>query len=427
MKKLILIFTLIFLLAQPVFASEQLKLTKVTVLSRHNIRSPLSDKNSVLGKITPHEWFNWTSRPSELSRRGALLETIMGQYFRLRLESEGLFPENYIPEAGAVRFYANGLQRTQATARYFSAGLLPVAGLPIERHVKYNQRDDTFLAQFYFFNDKYAKALQSEIFKNYGENLSVYREKLREPVNLMLKILDTPKNSAYIKDILNDEIKLKFEYLKEPSISGAIKIATSISDALVLQYYEEPDDLKAAFGHELTLDDWKKIGSVLGSYEEFLFSSPLFAVNGANPMLKEIYSELKNDSRKFSYLCGHDSTVESVLAALDVKDYTLPNAVEPKTPIGVKLVFERFENKTGEAFYKINLVYQSVEQLRKIQPLSLENPPMIVPLSFNGLEADGQGMIKEEKLLEHFKNKINAFDELKNIFTEEKDELDDAA
>ena len=48
----------------------------------------------------------------------------MGQYFRLWLEKEGLFPENYIPRDGAVRFYANGLQRTQATAHYFSAGLL---------------------------------------------------------------------------------------------------------------------------------------------------------------------------------------------------------------------------------------------------------------------------------------------------------------
>jgi len=427
MKKIILIFTLTFLLVQPVFASEQLKLTKVTVLSRHNIRSPISDKNSILGKITPHEWFNWTSRPSELSRRGALLETIMGQYFRLRLESEGLFPENYIPEEGAVRFYANGLQRTQATARYFSAGLLPVAQVPIERHVKYNEYDNKFLAQLYFFNDKYAEALKSEIFKNYGENLSVYREKLREPVNLMLKILDVPKNSPYADDILNDEIKLVLEYQKGLSISGAIRHAVTLSDALVLQYYEEPDDLKASFSHELSFDDWKKIGSVLGSYEEILCESPLFSINGANPMLKEIYSELKNNSRKFSYLCGHDTTIATFLAALDVKDYTLPNAVEPKTPIGVKVVFERFENKTGEAFYKINLVYQSVEQLRKIQPLSLENPPMIVPLFFKGLEADGQGMIKEEKLLELFKNKIDAFDELKNIFPEEKEELDDAA
>ena len=45
------------------------------------------------------------------------------QYFRQWLVSEGLIPENWRPEGDAVRFYANAKQRTQATARYFSAGI----------------------------------------------------------------------------------------------------------------------------------------------------------------------------------------------------------------------------------------------------------------------------------------------------------------
>ena len=77
-------------------------LDKVVILSRHNIRSPMSEKGSLVDELTPHEWFRWTSNPSELSLRGAMLETTMGQYFRLWLEKEGLFPENYIPEEGAV-------------------------------------------------------------------------------------------------------------------------------------------------------------------------------------------------------------------------------------------------------------------------------------------------------------------------------------
>ena len=34
----------------------------------------------------------------------------------------------------------------------------------------------------------------------------------------------------------------------------------------------------------------------------------------------------------------------------------------------------------GEAFYRVNLVYQSTDQLRGITPLTLENPPVIFPL-----------------------------------------------
>ena len=44
-------------------------LEQVVILSRHNIRSPLSGKGSVLGEITPHEWFSWSSNPDRKSTR----------------------------------------------------------------------------------------------------------------------------------------------------------------------------------------------------------------------------------------------------------------------------------------------------------------------------------------------------------------------
>ena len=55
-------------------------LEQVVVLSRHNIRSPLSSKGSALDTMTPHEWVEWSSKPSDLSVRGGTLETEMGQY-----------------------------------------------------------------------------------------------------------------------------------------------------------------------------------------------------------------------------------------------------------------------------------------------------------------------------------------------------------
>ena len=131
-------------------AGERYTLDKVLVLSRHNIRSPMSDSSFLLGGITPHTWFNWTSTPSELSVRGGTLETIMGQYFRKRLEAEGLFSENHQPEDGAVRFYANSKQRTIATSTFFSAGLLPVWDTPVETHVEYDTMDPVFSPVLHF-------------------------------------------------------------------------------------------------------------------------------------------------------------------------------------------------------------------------------------------------------------------------------------
>ena len=295
--------------AAPAEDTANYQLKQVVILSRHNIRSPLSGKGSFLDEITPHDWFQWTSNPGELSLRGAMLETTMGQYFRLWLEKEGLFPENYIPRDGAVRFYANGLQRTLATAHYFSAGLLPVAVVPVERHVEYNGMDSVFLPELHFLNDDYAADVEAEIYRmGGGEGLSGYSASLEDAIRLMMDVIDIEDSEAYRKgsfgNLLTDETKLVLEFddatgLSCYELSGPIKTAKSVADALVLQYYEEPDALKAAFGHALSTEDWKLFGSILAAYEKITLSTPLHAVNLANPMLKELYAELNAQGREF--------------------------------------------------------------------------------------------------------------------------------
>ena len=107
------------------------KLKEVVILSRHNIRSPLSTNGSALSKMTPHQWTNWSSASSELTLRGGVLETEMGQFFRKWTVNEGLFTENYVPTVDEVNVYANSMQRCIATAQYFSSGFMPVAGLRV--------------------------------------------------------------------------------------------------------------------------------------------------------------------------------------------------------------------------------------------------------------------------------------------------------
>ena len=403
-------------------AQGEYTLEQVVVLSRHNIRSPLSERGSVLDEITPHEWFAWTSKPAELSLRGAMLETTMGQYFRLWLEKEGLFPENYIPEDGAVRFYANGLQRTQATARYFSAGLLPVAVVPVERHVAYNEMDEVFMPVIHFLNEDYADAAAEEIAqRGGGDGLSGYSASLEPSIRLLMEVTDMEESEAYQSgaygDLLRDETKLFLWEGDVPALTGPIKTVLPVADALVLQYYEEPDDLKAAFGHELSFEDWREIGRVLTVYEEIVFASPLLAANMANPMLRELYAELNTPGRRFSFLCGHDSTLSSVLGALGVQAYELPGAIEAATPIGAKLVFERWVNRDGASFFKVEMIYQSAGQLRSMQMLSLDTPPMIVPLAFEGIEVNEDGMIAEKDFLKLFREKIDMPARLEEEYT----------
>ena len=142
-------------------------------------------------------------------------------------------------------------------------------------------------------------------------------------------------------------------------------------------------------------------------YGDVLFTAPAVASQVAKPLLWTMLEELRCDGRKFTFLCGHDSNIGSVLAALDAEDYSLPQTIEKKTPIGCKLVIEKWEDAEGQVFAALNLVYQSTEQLRNMSMLDLENPPMVFPIRLKGLNANADGLYPFEAVFGRIEAVIN--------------------
>ena len=384
------------------------KLKQVVVLSRHNIRAPMSTKGSTLELVTPYEWNNWSSNASELSLRGGVLETEMGQYFKKWLESEGLIPENYHPANNEVRFYANSRQRTIATANFFSAGMLPTADVEIEYHGEFNSTDPTFTPAFNFVSDEYIKDATAQTHELFDAKVN----DLADNYELIADVIDMDKSETYGDYVFNTEYGLNYVVGQEPTTDGSLKLGTSISDALVLQYYEESDAVKAGFGNDLSFEQWKAISEIKDVYGDVLFTAPMVATNVAKPLIEEIYSELNTDGRIFTFLCGHDANIGSVLAALGVKDYELPDAIESKTPIGCKVVFSKWESKKGKIYWSVDLVYQSVDQLRTQPILDLDNEPIVYHLSFNGIKQNKDGLYKAKAIKKIFNNSLKKYDAL---------------
>ncbi|MBQ7501531.1 histidine-type phosphatase [bacterium] len=392
------------------------KLSSVLVLSRHNIRSPMSGSGSALDKVTPHKWFAWTSKPAELSLRGGALETSMGQYFRKWLEQEGLIPDNWLPQEGETRFYANSRQRTIATAQYFADGFLPVANVSIEHKCEIGGTDPVFKPKLTHVNDTFREQALRQLWQlRRDKGLGSLNEELKDECRLIEDVLDyqlSPMRREGLEDFTASEPEIVLNQDKQPDLKGPLSYANQACDALILQYYEEPDSVKAAFGKELTFEDWAKIGSLKDSYYDILFSAPLIAVNTAHPMLQEMNKELSLKDRRFTFLCGHDTNLCSVLAALGAEDYSLPQAIEKKTPIGAKLVIEKWAGKDGTEYASLSLVYQTVEQLRNMEILSLDNPPAVYPIKLKGLKENADGLYLLSDLQERFKETIEAYDKL---------------
>lgn len=394
------------------------KLKEVVILSRHNIRSPLSTNGSALSKMTPHEWTNWSSAASELTLRGGVLETEMGQFFRKWTIETGLFKDNYVPTIDEVNVYANSMQRCIATAQYFSGGFMPVANLRVNHRYVPSKMDPIFFPRL----TKSTEAFRTEAMKQINamggkEGLVGINKSLKESYDLIAKVLDMKQSEYYkkgeIKDFVNNDTQITLELNQEPGMKGSLKNANSASDAFILQYYEEPDGMKAAFGHKLTTEDWTKIAKVKDVYGDVLFTAPIVAVNVAHPLLQYMYDELNDKDRKFTFLCGHDSNIASVDAALGVEEYSLPNSIEKKTPIGSKLVLEKWVDADGKAYIAVNLVYQSTDQLKQMSLLDLQHAPQVFSLKLKGLNQNTDGLYTFEDVNARFLQAIRAYDDIK--------------
>ena len=394
------------------------KIKEVVILSRHNIRSPLSTNGSALSKMTPHEWTNWSSAASELTLRGGVLETEMGQFFRQWTIETGLFKDNYVPSIDEVNVYANSMQRCIATAQYFSSGFMPVANLRVNHRYVPSKMDPIFFPRL----TKSTEAFRTEAMKQINamggkEGLVGINKSLKESYDLIAKVLDMKQSEYYkkgeIKDFVNNDTQITLELNQEPGMKGSLKNANSASDAFILQYYEEPDGMKAAFGHKLTTEDWTKIAKVKDVYGDVLFTAPIVAVNVAHPLLQYMYDELNDKDRKFTFLCGHDSNIASVDAALGVEDYSLPNSIEKKTPIGSKLVLEKWVDAAGKTYIAVNLVYQSTDQLKQMSLLDLQHAPQVFSLKLKGLNQNTDGLYTFEDVNARFLQAIRAYDDIK--------------
>ncbi|URQ62098.1 bifunctional glucose-1-phosphatase/inositol phosphatase [Pantoea alhagi] len=388
-------------------ADGDLQLQQVLMLSRHNLRAPLADNGSVLAQATKKAWPQWDVAGGELTTKGGVLEVYMGRYTREWLAQQGLMKNDACPASSEVFAYANSLQRTVATAQYFVTGAFPGCDVTVTHQDEMGTMDPVFNPVISNdseeFNKKALAALTAQ-----GEKLS-----LKPAFQRLEKIVDyknSPACNGKKQCALSSDNQNKFsaENGKEPNVAGPLKVGNSLVDAFTLQYYQGFPLEQVAWGQIKTPEQWQELAAIKNGYQDALFTSPEIAREVAAPLIDYIRSQLvdqdKASAPKVTLMVGHDSNIASLLAALDTKAYTLPGQYE-KTPIGGQVVFERWHDvKADKDLVKIEYVYQTAEQLRDAEALSLKNPPKRVTLQLNGCQTDANGFCSWEQ----FSNALNA-------------------
>ena len=413
MKKFLDFFVVIgFLISIANFAcaEQNYRLENVVIFSRHNVRSPTVSGSKILTQVTPRKWINWSGNAGELSTRGGLLETALGEYFRKYLEKENFLTANYVPAENEFKFYANSRNRTMSTAKFFASGLLPVADVKIDhKYPVETKSDEIFSTIMTDVDENFRTKILAEIAKqNNVKNFSEIGEKFLPDVRLIEKIIDF-KNSPYAKEknisnLPTDDFNIVLEKNKTVKASGGIEIAHNVNDGLLMQFYEEPFTYQKSFGKKISDKEFAQLMKFHRNYVTTVFGNPLSAPQICQPVLKFLSEEISAD-RKFTFICGHDSNMTAMLTTLELENFSFPNTFE-KIPIGAKIVIEKRLGDDGKNYAKIYLLYQKFDQIKNLDVLSLENPPQIFDLKFKGLQANDDGLYLYTDFVNHLNSKI---------------------
>ncbi|XTZ36981.1 bifunctional glucose-1-phosphatase/inositol phosphatase [Salmonella enterica] len=379
-------------------APQGYELQQVLIMSRHNLRAPLANNGSVLEQSTPNSWPEWDVPGGELTTKGGVLEVYMGHYMREWFAQQKLIPAGECPAENSIYAWANSLQRTVATAQFFINGAFPGCDVPVHHQQKMGTMDPTFNP---VITDDSATFSQQAV--NAMETQR-RRYELDESYKLLEKITRYHESPA-CKDkqqcsLADGKDSFSAKYQQEPGVSGPLKVGNSLVDAFTLQYYEGFPLDQVAWGEISSDQQWQLLSKLKNSYQDTLFTSAAVARNVSKPLVKYINKILVEDADsapKLTLLVGHDSNIASLLTALEFKPYQLQGQNE-HTPIGGKIVFQRWHNPANKHdLMKIEYVYQSREQLRNGEPLTLKSPPQRVTLALQNCPVDAQGFCPIDK------------------------------
>jgi glucose-1-phosphatase len=383
-------------------APEGYQLEQVLLMSRHNVRAPFANNSSVLEQSTAQSWPEWDVPGEQLTTKGGVLEVHMGKYMREWLADQGLVPSGECPAPQSVYAYANSLQRTVASAQFFIIGAFPGCDVPVHHQERMGTMDPVF---------NWLITNNSPEFK---ERAVQAMEKRREEVELtdsykLLEKIVAYSNSPTCKekqqcDLTAPEDKFSANAAEQPEINGPLKVGYALVDAFMMQYYEGFPLDQVAWGQIKTDQQWRVLSQLRNGYQDTRYRSPEVARNLAAPLVKYIQQALVGkdaaNGPKVTLMVGHESNMTPLLTALQFKPYQLPEQYE-STPIGGKVMFQRWYDKgNNRDLMKVEYVYQSTEQLRNDDVLTLKHPPKRVTLQLEGCPTDVNGFCSWDKFTE---------------------------
>ena len=357
------------------------ELERVVLFGRHGLRSPLVDNASTLGQLTPYPFPVWEVPPGHLITKGGQLEVAFGHYLAGLLADAGLVEKGVCPSPQQLSLYANGYQRTLATAQFFALGAFPGCELRVDHHGQLGSMDPLFSVAVPSPDQDFIAALEASIEAQAGPGgLAAMNEALAPLYGEMSRVINLAEAQAALEDLGHMPTHIKLEYRKAPSVAGPLQVCSSLADTFLAEHYLGTPIEQVGWGRVGDRATLARLVTLKDRYLRLKFAASGVVGYSTVLLAARLHSLLSAPrAARINLMVGHDSNLTSILTRLQVAEYQLPGQMEI-TPIGGKLVFAIWRDAHQQRWLSLDYLYQSVEQIYQGSLLSDANPAQRYPL-----------------------------------------------
>lgn len=391
-------------------SSSHSELKFILILSRHGVRPPTWSRER-LNQYSNQPWPSWDVPPGYLTSHGKELMKLFGAYDRAYLARAGLLNSTGCSDAGRVYVWADVEERTMATGRALLEGMLPGCGIAVHS-VKEGKRDPLFHPFGAGIPRPDPKVATAAVLGRIGGNPACLEELYRPALATLQEVLlgckpaspCPPPGKAPQKSLFASPTSLvsgKGDH--SARMRGPLKLGSTFSEDFLLEY------LNGLKGQELGWGrlDKAKVQELMilhAVYADLLRQTPYIARARGSNLLSHILKTLEQAATgrpvlgalgkpgdRVVVLVGHDTNLSNVEGALRIS-WLIKGYQRDDTPPGGALVFELWR-RPGNGTYSVRLYYecQTLSQMRKAMPLTLDSPPARAPIFLPGCSTAHEG------------------------------------
>ncbi len=377
------------------------------ILTRHGVRAPMAAPE-LYNQFSAAPWPQWDVPPSNLTAHGYQLMKLFGAWDRIKFSNEGLLAPTGCADAARITILADTDQRTRETGKALAEGLLPgcdvaiqsqpegkvdplfrplAAGAPNDRSSSLGWsagigHPDSALA---------VAAISGRIGADPNSLTEAYRPQLAALDRVLSGCGHGPAN-AKRTSLFDIPASLKPASGDPPfTARGPLITGSTLAENLLLEYTDGMSDADIGWGC-VDAATVRELMQLDAARWDFGFRTPAIAHMYASNLLDHIHWTMEQSvmgkpmpgaigkpGDRLVILVGHDTNIVAIAGALGI-DWVLDGRVDDSPPGGA-LLFELWRPRAGgEPFVRVAFTTQTLEQMRKAEPLTTASPPAEAPI-----------------------------------------------